>query len=149
MSKFNALPLSPEDRQLIKAATALILRRAEYNRHHIACALRTSNQQQFLGLHISANIGRGSICAEAAAIAEALKQGPIEIDRIVAVRHTFVSEQDTEVIPPCGQCRELILEYGQNAFVIIKISSNLKMVPISELLPEPFHRRKRTQNFST
>lgn len=148
MNKFDALPLSSEDRDLVDAATALIRHRAEYGHHHIACALRTTDGQQFLGLHISSNIGRGSICAEAAAIAAALKQGPIIIEEIVAVRHTFISEQDIEVIPPCGQCRELILEYGPNAFVILKTSSGLVRVHISELFPIPFLRRKRGSDTS-
>ena len=148
MNKFNALPLSSGDRDLVNAATALIRHRAEYGHHHIACALRTTDGQRFLGLHISANIGRGSICAEAATIAEALKQGPIIVERIVSVRHTFISEQDIEVIPPCGQCRELILEYGPNAFVILKISSGLVRVHISELLPIPFLRRKGSRDTS-
>lgn len=143
MNNLDTLPLSPEDEALVSAANALILRRAEYGHHHIACALRTIGGKQFLGLHISSNIGVGSICAEAAAIAESLKEGSPAIERIVAVRHTFASKESIEVVPPCGRCRELILEYGPNAFVIVKGPLGPVLVHIAQLLPMSFHCLKR------
>lgn len=145
MNGIKTIPLNSQDEELVKVATSLIIRRAEYGRHHIACALRTTDGQQVMGLHVSANIGCGSICAEAAAIAELLKKGPAVIERIVAVRHKFTSENSIEIIPPCGQCLERILEHGPNALIIINISSQPVLIPITQLLPIPFHRRKRTE----
>lgn len=138
----DTFQLSLEDEEILNAATELINRRAEYGHHHIACALRTSNGQTFLGLHVSANIGKGSVCAEAAAIADALKNEPATVERIVSVRYQFKSEPHIEVVPPCGQCCELILEHGPHSLVIVRVSSKLVLVPISQLLPVPFHRRR-------
>lgn len=143
------LEITPEDREIVNAAISLIRRRGEQRRHHIAAALKTTNGQQFLGLHISANIGATSICAEAAAIAEALKHGPMTIDRIVAVRHTFNSMENIEIVSPCGRCRELIYEYGPNACVILSDASISFLLPIADLLPFPFHRRLLAQRISS
>ena len=143
MNELVTFPLSLEDQELVEAASSLIVRRAEYGQHHVASALRTVSGKQFLGLHLSANFGVGSICAEAAAIAEALKQEACEIDRIVSVRHTFAPGQATEVVPPCGRCRELIFEHGPNAFVIVSVTSTLVLVSIAQLLPLPFRRMRK------
>jgi len=139
-------PLSREDEALISAANSLILKRGEYGRHHIACALRTGKGQQVIGLHISANVGVGSICAEGAAIAEAIKYEPNTIERIVSVRHTFATEHSTEIVQPCGRCREVILEYGPDAFVIMSTLGGYSLVEIARLLPLPFYRLKRDKD---
>lgn len=132
-----------QDKRLVKAAVALVLRRGEYGRHHVACALRTMDGRLVLGLHISANVGVGSICAESAAIAESLKARQTEIAKIVAIRRTFISQPATEIVPPCGRCRELIYEYGPNAGVILPAPINeFKVLPITDLLPMPFHRQR-------
>ncbi len=135
--------LNPDDHNLIREAEFLILKRAEYGRHHVACAIKTTDGQIFLGLHLSANIGVGSICAEMAAIAEAQKFEYKLIEKIVAVRHTFQSEKSIEVVSPCGQCRQFILEYGPEAMVIVNTTKGLVLTRIQDLLPLPFYRRQR------
>jgi len=129
-----------DDLALIEHARLLILRKGKLGQHHVAAALRLTTGEVFTGLHVSVNLGVGSICAEAAAIAEALKSGEIEISTIVAVRHTF-NHGKIEIVPPCGHCRQLILEYGHSAQVLLSLEGELTKVPICDLLPFPFKRR--------
>ena len=142
----HSLRLVKDDRDLVATATRLILKRARTGHHHVSCALLTSNGDCVLGLHVSAQLGVSSICAEAAAIAEAVKAGRLSIDRVVSIRRTFSRRPGTEVVPPCGRSRELILQYGSGAQVILSLAEGLTLVPIIELLPVPFARRGcRTQ----
>ncbi len=145
MKEVNSASLSLEDQSLVNAATSLIIRRAKYGRHHIACALRTTTKQQFSGLHISANIGTGSICAEAAAIAESLKEDSVIIERIVTIRYKFDVGNNIEIVPPCGSCREHIFEYGPNASVILTIESESTLISIAQLLYMPFQRARKNR----
>jgi len=142
MLSFDKLPLGPKERDLIQIASSLILKRGEYGRHHVACALLTTADTCFSGLHISSNYGAGSICAEAVAIAESQRLGPNTLNRIVSVRHTFDSQQGIEIVPPCGSCRQIILEYGPHAQVILDVGLEPVLVPIEQLLPIPFCRRR-------
>lgn len=143
MSDFVKIPLTAEDQDLVETATSLIVDRGEYGRHHIASALKTNSGEKIVGLHLSANIGVSSICAEAAAIAEALRRSPTTIEKIVSVRHTFLASPVTEIVQPCGRCRELILEYGSEALVIVDVAGEVICVRITDLFPLPFHRRTR------
>lgn len=143
MNELNYFSLEHNDEKLVQLATSLIISKAKQGLHHVSCALRTNKGKEFTGLHISANIGKNSICAESVAIAVMLKDDPAPIDRIITVRHQFLSDDSVEIVTPCGQCRELILDHGPNAGVIIENKSQLVIVSISQLLPIPFHRRNK------
>lgn len=96
------------------------------------------------GLHLSANIGVSSVCAEAAAIAALAKMRGAKIESVVSVRWDFL-EGRAEIVPPCGRCRELIAEYGPCARVILDGGGVPISVPIGELIPRPFVRRRQQQ----
>ncbi|MFC6541125.1 hypothetical protein ACFQES_30855 [Nonomuraea salmonea] len=38
-------------------------------------------------------------------------------------------------MPPCGRCRQLLLDYFPEIKVIVGTSNGLRMVPVAELLP--------------
>jgi cytidine deaminase len=69
----------------------------------VASALRTAGGAVHAGVCIDAACGIG-FCAEHAAIAAMVTAGESRIDTIVALR------EGGRVLPPCGRCRELILE---------------------------------------
>lgn len=43
-----------------------------------------------------------------------------------------------EVIPPCGNCRQLLCDYAPRCGVILCVDGALKRVPAQELLPYPY-----------
>lgn len=93
----------------------------------VAAALRTRTGHVYTGisLHLACGIG---CCAEHSAIAEMLKHREREIAEIVAV-----GEQG--ILPPCGRCRELMLQVSAaNADTLVAIAEG-QSEPLRELLP--------------
>jgi len=126
--------LSQPDQDLVEAAKAIIKLRYKEDWHHVGAALRTRSGKVFSAVHLEAYIGRIAVCAEAIALGMAAAAGDTEIDTIVAVN------KDGKIVSPCGMCREMISDYSPNAVVIIMREGHVSAVPISELLPEKYHR---------
>ena len=128
---------------LAQARTLISARYAE-NRHQIAAAVLSSDGQIFTGLHSEAMVGRASVCAEAVALAKAREAGATSISLALAVRHPKPSETDKRVVlvPPCGLCRELLLDYGAHAQAALEVEGEIQLVPLSEMLP---HKYKGTK----
>lgn len=136
----NPLPITIEDKQLIKAAKDAILEYYKYGKHHIGAALRTKSGKIFTAVHLEANVGRAAVCAEAVVIGKAISEGENEFDTIVAVRHPNPDEQNQEirVVSPCGICRELISDYGADTKVIFSDNNEVKKCVVLDLLPYKF-----------
>ena len=134
---------SQEVSELVGAATELATRRAKRGLHHVACALRTTDGRTFTGLHISAEYGTGSICAEASAVSSmVLASDTARIELVASVRKNFETGA-YEIVPPCGRCRELIFQHGRESSVVLQVGDALACREISTLLPSPFARRRQ------
>lgn len=131
-----------EDQTLIASAQEIITKRYEWERHHVGAALRTKTGEIFTAVHVEASLGRVTICAEAMVIGKAISEGYKEFDTIVAVRHPDPDsiEREIKVVSPCGMCRELIVDYGQDCKVIVSEAGQLLKVGIAELLPLRYTR---------
>ncbi|WP_374041670.1 hypothetical protein ACF3M2_16550 [Tissierella carlieri] len=70
-------------------------------------------------------------CAEIIAIGSAITDGEREFECLVAVW----GENGEKILPPCGNCRQFILDYAPNCKVIINIENKLKKITVKELLP--------------
>ena len=107
--------------------------------HTVAAAIRSRDGRIWTGLHIGTTVGRLAVCAEAVALGRALLEGDGTIATAVAVRHPKPEETDRElaIVPPCGACREMILDHCPDALVILP--GKLKR-PIRDLLPMPYRR---------
>lgn len=75
----------------------------------------------------------GGPCAELVLIGTAAAQGAYELDVIVAV-----GDRDRGVVPPCGRCRQVLLDYFPTLRVIVGEGDRLRSVPITDLLPESY-----------
>lgn len=92
----------------------------------VAAALATDKGNIYRGVCIDTACSLG-FCAEHAAIAAMLTAGENRVESIVAVGW------DKKVMPPCGRCRELLMQLG-NPEVRVFLSPD-KAVPVKELLP--------------
>lgn len=93
----------------------------------VAAALKTEAGNIYTGISLDMACGIG-FCAEHSAIAEMLKHRERLISEIVAVG-------DQGILPPCGRCRELMLQVSSaNANTMVAIAED-KSVPLCELLP--------------
>lgn len=131
-----AQPLDRRLRHLVGAAIELIEARYQPSRHQVAAAIMDANERVFLGLHVEAMVGRASVCAEAAALARAIQEGATSLAAMVAVRHPKPGEDRfVEVVPPCGLCRELLLDYAPHICVVISTVTGLSASSLRDLLP--------------
>lgn len=93
----------------------------------VAAALRTEAGHVYTGISLDMACGIG-FCAEHSAIADMLKHREQRIAEIVAVNAQGV-------LPPCGRCRELMLQVSSaNANTMVVIAAG-QSVPLRELLP--------------
>ena len=138
----GAAPLTPDDHALVEAARAVLLQHYKPFWHTVAAALRGRDGQVWTGLHLGATVGRLSVCAEAVALGRAIMDGDGTIECAVAVRHPKPDETDRAitVVPPCGACRENLLDYDRDAHVIVNTAEGLRRVKVRDLLPFPYQR---------
>jgi cytidine deaminase len=136
------LALSDDDHALIAAATAVLTRHYRPFWHTVAAAIRSRDGRIWTGLHLGTTVGRLAVCAEAVALGRAVLDGDGTVETAVAVRHPKPDETDRElaVVPPCGACRELILDHAPAALVLVRERGELVKWPIAALLPLPYRR---------
>jgi len=134
--------LTAGDHELIAAANEVLEAHYKPFWHMVAAAIRSENGRIWTGLHIGTTVGRLSVCAEAVAYGRALLDGDGTIQTAVAVRHPKPEEANRElaVVPPCGACREMILDHAPSALIIVKEMDVLIKLPIRSLLPLPYRR---------
>jgi cytidine deaminase len=135
------LPLDEADRALIAAATATLLRHYEPFWHTVAAAIRSDDGRIWTGVHLGTTVGRLSICAEPIALGRAILEGDGTVAVAVAVRHPKPEEDGAPaVVPPCGACRELLLDHAPDALVIVPDNGDLVKWPVRALLQLPYRR---------
>ena len=97
--------------------------------HTVGCALRCRNGRVFRGVNCD---GIHGSCAEYITIGMAISAGERDFDTIVAVHEKHLNG----VIPPCGNCRQMMLEYCPDVYVIVNDEEgNLIKVKARDLLP--------------
>lgn len=133
---------------LLAAATDFLVAVRAPRRHHIVCGLALDTGEIVLGLNIVSGLGPASVCAEQIALGEALKRPAASIDLAVSLRATFAPGDPAEIVPPCGRCRELLLEYAAPAGIVLAADPPgddraILVAAVTELLPHPFMRRVR------
>jgi cytidine deaminase len=93
----------------------------------VGAALLTKAGNVYTGICIDLACGIG-FCAEHSAIAEMLKARETEIKMIVAVTKN-------KIIPPCGRCREMMIQVDKKNKDTIVILSVRKVKKLRDLLP--------------
>ena len=122
------------DEQLVQAALrARKFAYAPYSNFPVGCAVVGGTGQVFSGANVE-NASYGlTMCAERVAIFAAMAAGERTI-RMVAV----VTESES-VTPPCGACRQVIIELGPDAVIIgANLAGMRQRWSARELLPDAF-----------
>ena len=119
------------DQELIDAAAHVARTRCRGDNHTMAAAARARDGRIVTG--VNAYHFTGGPCAELVVIGTAAAQGAGELDTIVAV-----GDRDRGVVPPCGRCRQVLLDYFPTLKVIVGGGDRLRTVPITDLLPETY-----------
>ncbi|MGW4101911.1 cytidine deaminase family protein [Streptomyces sp. NPDC004976] len=121
----------PLDDELVQAAAHVARTRCRGDNHTMAAAAR--NRDGRIITAVNAYHFTGGPCAELVLIGAAAAQGAYELDTIVAV-----GDRDRGVVPPCGRCRQVLLDYFPALEVIVGNGDDLRTVLITDLLPESY-----------
>jgi cytidine deaminase len=121
----------PVDHELIEAAAHIARTRCRGDNHTMAAAGRTRDGS--IVTAVNAYHFTGGPCAELVLIGTAAAQGAYELETIVAV-----GDRERGVVPPCGRCRQALLDYFPGLKVIVGAGDRLRAVPIADLLPESY-----------
>ncbi|MFH1972641.1 MAG: cytidine deaminase [archaeon] len=97
----------------------------------VGCALVSAKGKIYLGTCL--DIGSNVFCAEKIAIGSMITKGEYKIKKIVAVWKD--EKGKIFVIPPCGNCRQLIKETDESNLNTEIILDKNKTVKLKELLP--------------
>lgn len=122
--------LNVNDYELVKAAEEAI--KANYDEvnfnHTVGAAVRCKSGKIYVGVNVYSLHGA---CAEQIALGNAITQGEREFLSIVAVR----GKEGEEVLPPCGNCRQILSDYAPECEVILSKTNGGSKVMAKELLP--------------
>jgi len=120
-----------KDKELIGMALEVLKKNFDdgvYN-HTVGSALLCENGKVYLGVNCD---GIHGSCAEFISIGAAITAGERDFDTIVAVH----DKAHNCLLPPCGNCRQMLLEYCPDIKVILNDEKgNIVKVCIKDLLP--------------
>ncbi|MEW2544564.1 cytidine deaminase [Streptomyces sp. NPDC047002] len=119
------------DRELVDAAAEVARTRCRGENHTVAAAARAADGR--IVTAVNAYHFTGGPCAELVLIGTAAAQGVHELETIVAV-----GDRDRGVIPPCGRCRQVLLDYYPAIRVLVAAAGRTRPVPVADLLPESY-----------
>ncbi len=105
---------------------------APYSNFHVGAAIVAADGSTFRGGNVENAAYGSTICAEGAAIAAAATEGVRKID-VVAIACT-----ETMECYPCGNCRQLMLEFGVDTVIVQEPDGSPRVHTLAELLPHSF-----------
>lgn len=104
-----------------------------YSHFKVGACLKTVNGKYFVGTNIENASYGASICAERSAISCAISSGEKNFEAIA-----IISSGDN-FCPPCGICRQVLSEFGDDIKVVLaKSPQDYVVYNLSELLPHKF-----------
>ncbi|MGW3690982.1 cytidine deaminase family protein [Streptomyces sp. NPDC005125] len=119
------------DDELIRAAAHIAGTRCRGDNHTMAAAARARDGR--IVTAVNAYHFTGGPCAELVLIGTAATQGVYDLETIVAV-----GDRDRGVVPPCGRCRQVLVDYFPALKVIVGTSNSHRTISITDLLPESY-----------
>jgi cytidine deaminase len=121
--------------RLIQAAQKAFERAyAPYSNFHVGAAVLTDQGQIFTGCNVE-NASYGlTICAERSAIFTAVQQTQGKL----GLRAVAVANRAQLPCSPCGACRQVIAEFGEDVIIIFQGKNGFEQSSIAELLPHTF-----------
>jgi cytidine deaminase len=125
--------LDENDLSLVQAAEEVIERDFDdqkYN-HTVGAAIRAGSGKIYVGVNVD---GIHGSCAEFIAIGAALSAGERIFSDVVAV---YGKDAPHQVLPPCGNCRQMLFDYTPDCQVILKIDDQYQKIKVTDLLPFP------------
>lgn len=124
--------LYPNEQRVLEAANDLIIRLQNDPLHSVAAAAMDTAGHIYTGVNVSHFTG--GPCAELVVLGTAAAASAGPLTTIVAV-----GDGGRGVIPPCGRCRQHLLDLHPDCFVIVPTPVGPISTPIREMLPYAYH----------
>lgn len=105
---------------------------APYSGYKVGAALLTDKGTIFTGCNVENSSYSLTNCAERTAIFKMVSEGENKI-KMMAI---FVDAD--KLFPPCGACRQVIHEFGDEIEIVYASRIDYKLTSIKKLLPESF-----------
>ncbi|MFC8570993.1 cytidine deaminase family protein [Streptomyces sp. NPDC057245] len=122
---------NPVDHELVAAAAHVARTRCRGDNHTVAAAARARDGR--IVTAVNAYHFTGGPCAELVVIGAAAARGAYDLVTVVAV-----GDRERGVVPPCGRCRQVLLDYFPGLEVIVGDGEGVRSVPVAELLPATY-----------
>jgi coenzyme F420-0:L-glutamate ligase/homotetrameric cytidine deaminase len=121
------------DALIERAREAMKSAYAPYSGFRVGAALLSKSGRIYSAGNIENASSGADICAERAALAEAVAFGEREFEAIAVVGET------EEPIAPCGICRQSLIEFGEDILIIMaNAGGDAVTATVGELLPKAF-----------
>lgn len=123
------------DEELVEVAKAARLAaHAPYSNFQVGAALVTSDGRVFKGCNIENSVYSLTMCAERVAVFKAVSEGAREFVKIAIVADS------EKITPPCGCCRQMLWEFGndETKIVLANLDDKMRTFAIKELFPLAF-----------
>jgi len=109
---------------------------APYSKFRVGAALLGRSGAVYTGCNVESSSYSLTICAERTAIFKAVSEGEHSFEAIAVVANT------PEFTPPCGACRQVLLDLAGNIDVIMSNARGItSVVKLRELLPRAFSNK--------
>ena len=116
--------------QLKQAAVEVMGRAyAPYSHYPVGAAALTDDGRTVVGCNVENAAYGVTLCAECGLVSQLHATGGGRLTHFVCVN------ADSDVIMPCGRCRQLLFEHGGNDLLVWTVSG---VRPMSEVLPDAF-----------
>ena len=113
-----------------------------FSKFRVGAAILTRDNKIFTGCNIENSSYGLTICAERVAIFNAISSGASKFSAIAVI-----SDSPT-FTPPCGACRQVLLDLaGDIDFVMVDSKNHFKVLKLATLLPFAFTEKNLKQSF--
>lgn len=130
--------ITPED-LLLQAREAARRAYVPYSRFHVGAAMLFENDEVIRSCNVE-NASYGiTICAERAGVVIMISQGKHK-PLAIAVTGSYEDKDDYFKVPcpPCGACRQALMEFNTEMFVVLASKDGAKVFELKKLLPHSF-----------
>jgi cytidine deaminase len=125
-------PMSEPSELLAEARGAAADAYAPYSSFRVGAVVVASDGQRFRGANVENAAFGATVCAEANAIATAVAAGSRRLHTVA------VACIDGDECYPCGNCRQMMREFGVERVIVQDASGEARLHTLGELLPHAF-----------
>jgi cytidine deaminase len=126
--------ITAQDWKLIEAARQVLRKNYRKGRHSVGAAILCGSGKIYAGVNVE-SCGYGP-CAEPVAVGMAISNGERVFRKIVAVS---ASDQRFAVIAPCGNCRQLLVDYAPEIEVLLPRRKKVVKARAKDILPNAYN----------